>query len=63
MALKFAGPLVFKSFDKTLFLSNLIIPSLVFNNPAIDFNIVDFPLPDSPTSARVSPLLILILIS
>jgi len=36
---------------------------LVLSKPAIDFKIVDLPLPDSPTRAMVSPLLISILIS
>ena len=40
-----------------------MLPSLVLNKPAIDYNIVDFPLPDSPTKAMVSPLFILIFIS
>ena len=38
-------------------------PSLVLSSPAIDLRIVDFPLPDSPTKAIVSPFLILIFIS
>ena len=42
--------LFFKSLDNILSLLNLIWPSLVFNRPAIDFKIVDFPLPDSPTN-------------
>ena len=63
IALKKVESLCLKSLDNILSLSNLILPSLVFNSPAIDFKIVDLPLPDSPTSARVSPLSILILIS
>ena len=63
IALKKLGSLFLTSLDNFLSLSNLIFPSLVFNNPAIDFKIVDLPLPDSPTSASVSPLLILIFIS
>ena len=63
MILKSLGSLSFKSDDKFLLSSNLIKPSLVLSNPAIDLRIVDFPLPDSPTRAIVSPFLILILIS
>ena len=51
------------SVGKSLSWSNLIVPSLVRSKPAIDFKIVDFPLPDSPTKANVSPLLISILMS
>ena len=35
----------------------------MLKSPAIDFNMVDFPLPDSPTSAMVSPFFISISIS
>mgnify|MGYP005659863109 CR=1 FL=1 len=63
MALRSLEFLFFKSFDKILSLSNFMFPSLVLSKPAIDFKIVDLPLPDSPTSAIVSPLLTSILIS
>ena len=63
MARRSFGFLFFKSEDKSLSFSNLIFPSFVLSSPAIDFKMVDFPLPDSPTKAIVSPLLIFILIS